>query len=147
MGNSNGGLGIMLLNRNFVVGALFGALCAASGAGALIAETAEPAAYVVIQTEDLKADANPRFSEMLASTLMSFKGRAFAQEAKPVGLDASETSNTPPDAPNVGISIIAFDRMTDLKAWWNSPFRKPLFEAREKVSKLRVFAVEGRKPF
>src|SRR5258708_3434585 len=138
----------MRLNRHFVFGVLTGAVvaasCAAFGVGSLIAETAASAAYIVIETGDLKGEANPRYAEMVASTLAPFKGRIVAQDASPVALAASEP---PKDAPNVGISIVAFDNLTDLKAWWNSPFQKALFQSREIVSKSRVFSVEGRKPF
>ncbi len=130
---------MLRLNRSFVVGALIGVFGAAIGIRSLIAETAAPPVYLVIESESAKDEASIRYAELLGATLAPFKGRMLSQDATAISVDES--------APLPGtISLVTFETTADLKAWWDSPFHQALVHAREKVAKSRTFALEGHPP-
>jgi uncharacterized protein (DUF1330 family) len=128
----------MLAKRGFVAGALIGALCGTFGVEPVVAQTAPPAAYLVINTEQFQSDQG-FYYKMVEATVTRFNGKILTQNAIPVGVDASEL-------PTSTVTLIGFANMADLKAWWDSPFFQGLLKANEKTSKIHSFAIEGRPP-
>jgi len=46
-------------------------------------------------------------------------------------------------APPKRITVLVFDSMEKMQAWWNAPAVAELRATRDKVAKFRAFAVEG----
>jgi len=95
--------------------------------------------YLVMEYEGLTRETNTRYSEMLAATLMPFKGRMLVQDAAPVSADPAVVANSV-------ISIISFENANDLQTWVKSTFTQAMLQQREKKYKTRMITLEGRPP-
>jgi len=128
---------MMLKGRSFLTGILVGAMCGAFGIRSLVAETADPPAYLVLNTDQYKAD--PIFYHALVAAVAGgFKGKVLVEDAKPTAVDESA------DLPAGTISLIAFNTMADLTAFRESQKYKDVLASISHASKVRHFALEGR---
>lgn len=93
--------------------------------------------YLVVESEGLTRETNGRYADLLAATLLPFKGRMLVQDAAPVSTD-------PAVVPNSLMSIIMFENTNDLQTWMKSLFTQALLQQREKKFKTRIFTLEGR---
>jgi uncharacterized protein (DUF1330 family) len=122
----------------FIAGILVGALCGAVGIKSLVAEQVAATAYLMVSTDDFKLD--PIFyHKMVAATASRFKGKVLVEDDKPKAVDSSPL-------PVGTVSLLAFNSMDDLKAFWDSPAYQGTLRSIDKTSKLKFFALEGRPP-
>jgi uncharacterized protein (DUF1330 family) len=126
-----------LKGRSFLAGIVVGAVCGAFGIRSLVAETVEPPAYLVVNTDQYKSD--PIFyHSMVSAVIAGFKGKVLVEDARPAAVDDTA------DLPAGTISLIAFNTMADLKAFRDSQKYKDVLATVTHASKVRHFALEGR---
>jgi uncharacterized protein (DUF1330 family) len=118
--------------------AIVSAILGAAGGSFLHAQTAVPAAYLIVEAQVTDPDGWKQYLAALPATLTPFHEKTLARSPA-VALDTS----TPPSG---AVAILAFNSMDDLKAWWSSPAYQAIIPLREKSAKTRVYALQGLPP-
>jgi uncharacterized protein (DUF1330 family) len=106
-----------------------------AGGAYLHAQTATPPAYLIAHVQVTDPDGWKQYIAALPATLEPYHVKTLAR-APAVAVDAS----TPPAGSTV---ILAFNSMSDIKAWWNSPAYQAIIPLRDKSAKTIAYALPG----
>ena len=92
------------------------------------------AAYVIAESEITDPEAFKEFAPKVPPTVQAFGGRYLSRGGKAMSFDGE---------PPKRVNILVFESMDKAQAWLSSPEYKAIVPLRDKVLKIRLYAVEG----
>ena len=130
-----------------VLAGSIGVMVGAGGMSVLQAQTAEPAAFIVSNTQEVKdPDLLKKYQAAAPATQVPFGGHPLVRAAMPQMLPGQSGAWAQAGLPKGTIVIIEFPSMKNLLAWWNSPAYSGIRKQREQATAGQMFAVEAPKP-
>jgi uncharacterized protein (DUF1330 family) len=106
----------------------------AGAVGALHAQ-AKPPVYVINEIEVTDPAGFKTYADRMGALVTSMGGKFIVRGGKTETLDGATPGR---------VTVYVFDSMEKMQAWHDSPAAKELKAIRDKASKFRAFAVEGR---
>ena len=121
----------------FAIVAMAGVLAGAIGVHVLHAQT-PPRAYLVAEVQVTDADAYKPYIPRAAEIVARHGGEYLVRGGKTESLEGAEPAGR--------IAVVQFPSMAELKKFYTSPEYQEVAPIRQKASKSRFYAVEGRAP-